>query len=52
MILKLERIAQHSKAEPQSFPEEMGATPHLFNLRTKAQRNQDHGNPEHHTSGY
>jgi hypothetical protein len=30
----------------------MGTTLHLFNLGTEAQRNQDHGNPEHHTSGY
>jgi hypothetical protein len=39
-------------AKWQNFPKEMETTPRLFNLGTKAQRNQDHGNPEHHTSGY
>jgi hypothetical protein len=52
VILKLERIAQHSKTESQSFPEETGMNPCLFNLGTETQRNQDHGNPEHHTSSY
>jgi hypothetical protein len=52
VILKLERIAQHSETKLQDFLKEMGMSPRLFNLGTEAQRNQDHSNPEHHISSY
>jgi hypothetical protein len=52
VILKLEKVAQHSEMKLQGFPEEMGETSSLFDLGTQTQRNQDYSNPEHHTSGY
>jgi hypothetical protein len=51
VILKLEKVAQYSEMEPQSFPKETEETL-LFDLGTKAQRNQDYSNSEHCTSSY